>query len=145
MAEQTVACPQCQTALRSKVALAPDAMVRCPQCGNHFLGTASLSPSPIRIIAPRHVLARHQSPVTPGRLRCYSFRRRSSLCCSVPERSWCTYCPTCGRRTPPPTVVDDQRERELAEKQRQLDLKEQEIDAQREKLANRNGGNSLKR
>ncbi len=49
MSNQTLACPQCHTALRSTKPLPAQQMVRCPHCGNHFPAgpateTAELAP-----------------------------------------------------------------------------------------------------
>jgi tetratricopeptide (TPR) repeat protein len=52
MSSQTLACPQCHTALRSNKPVPAAQMVRCPQCGNQFAaGGIQDSPTVIEVIS----------------------------------------------------------------------------------------------
>src|SRR4051812_15282890 len=118
MATQTVACPQCKTALRTSRPLSAQEMVRCPQCGNHFAGASSLAPSVaapvgggaalLLLLVPASILA---ALLGAGAVVGVYFLVKSK---------------------PSPTpVVENNRERELVEKQRQLDDQAKELAEQK--------------
>ena len=133
MAEQTVACPQCHTALRSKVALGPGAMMRCPQCSNHFLAAPAPSvtlPSikaPPVVVAPSKGIAPLVLLLIPTALVALFLGAGAVVGTVLLLRPHSAPAPL--------PQLDEQRERELAAKQLQLELKEKELAAQRDKLS----------
>jgi hypothetical protein len=63
MSNQTLACPQCRTSLRSNRPLTGQQMVRCPQCGNHFQAATSPTAPTVLEMPPT---APPLPAVTPG-------------------------------------------------------------------------------